>query len=87
MELTQRQSRILNYIYEKQSVKRLDVEQHISSTDDKISKITIIRDLDILLKQNLIEKTGYARNIVYTLAQKNELLRIYNTDETQIGIK
>ncbi len=81
MELTQRQSRILDYIYEKQSVKRLDVEQYIASNDDKISKITIIRDLDILLKHNLIEKTGYARNIVYTPVQKNELLRKYNLIE------
>lgn len=81
MELTQRQSKILDYIYEKQSVKRLDVELYISSIDNKISKITIIRDLDVLLKQNLIEKTGHARNIIYTLAQKNELLRIYNVNE------
>lgn len=81
MELTQRQSKILDYIYEKQSVKRLDIEQYISSTDNNISKITIIRDLDILLKQNFIEKTGSARNVVYTPAQKNELLRKYNVVE------
>lgn len=81
MELTQRQSKILDYIYEKQSVKRLDIEQYISLTDENISKITIIRDLDILLKQNLIEKNGSARNIVYTPFQKNELLRKYNVAE------
>lgn len=81
MELTQRQSKILDYIFEKQSAKRLELEQYITSTDEKISKITMIRDLDILLKQNLIEKSGNARNIVYTPVQKNELLRKYDIFE------
>ena len=81
MDLTQRQLKILDFIQEKQSVKRLDVELFINSIDDKTSKITIIRDLDVLLKQNLIKKTGKARSITYTSSQTNELLRKYNIVE------
>lgn len=81
MELTLRQSKILDFIQEKQSVKRLDIELFINSIDDKTSKVTIIRDLDILLNQKLIKKSGNARSIVYTPSQTNELLRKYNIVE------
>ena len=81
MGLTKRQSKIFDFIQEKQSAKRLDVELFINSIDEKTSKVTIIRDLDVLLKQNLIKKTGKARNTTYTPSQKNELLRRYNVVE------
>ena len=81
MELTKRQLKILNYIQEKQSTKRLEIEQYINSIDDKISKITIIRDLDILLKQNFIKKTGSARSIIYAPIQTNEILKKYSVAE------
>lgn len=81
MELTQRQSKILDFIQEKQSAKRLDIELFINSIDDKTSKVTIIRDLDALLKQNLIKKSGSARSIAYAPTQNNEILRKYNVSE------
>jgi len=81
MDLTQRQRRILDFIEEKQSAKRLDIESFINSIDEKTSKVTIIRDLDVLLNQNLIKKTGQARSITYLPTQSNELLRNYNIVE------
>lgn len=81
MELTQRQSKILDFIQEKQSIKRLDIELFINSIDDKASKVTIIRDLDVLLKQKLIKKSGNARSVVYTPTQTSEILRKYNVVE------
>lgn len=81
MELTQRQSKILDFIQEKQSVKRLDIELFINSIDNKASKVTIIRDLDVLLKQKLIKKSGSARSVVYTPTQTSEILRKYNVVE------
>lgn len=81
MELTQRQSKILDFIQEKPSVKRLDIELFINSIDDRASKVTIIRDLDVLLKQKLIKKSGSARSVVYTPTQTSEILRKYNVVE------
>lgn len=81
MDLTQRQSKILDFIQEKQSAKRLDIELFINSIDDKTSKVTIIRDLDVLLKQNLIKKAGQARSIIYRPSQTNYILRKYNVVE------
>lgn len=79
--LNRRQSKILDYINEKQAVKRSDIELYINSDFEKTSKITILRDLDYLIKNNLIHKSGNARSIVYSSKNKNELLRYYNIVE------
>lgn len=81
MNLTKRQLEILDFIQENQSAKRADIESYINSVGDKTSKVTIIRDLDVLLGQKLINKTGQARSIVYSPANKNQLLRKYNVAE------
>jgi len=81
MNLTKRQLKILNYIQEQESVKRADIESYISSFDDKSSKITILRDLEVLLKQKLIKKTGQARSITYFPLNYNELLKKYDVEE------
>lgn len=81
MTITKRQYKIFDYIQENQSVKRLDIEKYIQSLDENISKITVIRDLDILLKEKLIKKSGQARSITYSPINVNELLRKYNVEE------
>ena len=78
MNLTKRQYAIFDFIQEKQLTKRVEIELYINSTEGKVSKITIIRDLDVLLKEKLIKKTGRARDIAYSPAVDNELLRKYN---------
>ena len=81
MEITKRQYKILNFIQERQSAKRADIELYIASLDNKVSKITIIRDLEILLEKKLIKKTGQARSIIYSPLNYNELLKKYDIDE------
>ncbi len=81
MAITKRQAKILEYIQENQSAKRLDIEIYIQSFDEKISKITVIRDLDALLKEKLIKKSGQARSITYSPIITNELLHKYNVKE------
>lgn len=81
MDLTKRQYKILSFIQDRQSVKRSDIELYISSTDDKSSKITILRDLDVLLEKKLIKKTGKARSITYSPLNYCELLKKYDIEE------
>ena len=81
MNLNKRQNDILNYINNKPDCKRLEIEEYIGNYYDKTSKVTIIRDLDILLMSKLITKKGYARNVTYSPVIKNELFREYNTEE------
>lgn len=81
MELTKRQFKILNFIQEYPSAKRADIELYISSSEDKSSKITILRDLEILLEKKFIKKTGKARSITYFSVNYNELLKKYDIEE------
>jgi len=81
MQLTKRQLKILNFIQEKQSAKRTDIELYISYSEDKSSKITILRDLEVLLEKNFISKTGKARSITYFPANYSELLKKYDVKE------
>lgn len=81
MTLTKRQYEIFDFIQGNQSAKRLDIEKYIQSLDEKVSKITIIRDLDVLLKEKFIRKSGQARGIIYSPLEINELLRKYNVED------
>ena len=80
MKLNKRQSLILEYINKHNASSRLEIEEYVSTVDDKSSKNTIIRDLDVLLKNNYIKKTGSARSIKYLPAEPNELLVKYDVD-------
>ena len=81
MTLTKRQYKIFDFIQGNQSAKRLDIEKYIQSLDEKVSKITVIRDLDVLLKEKFIRKSGQARGIIYSPLETNELLRKYNVED------
>lgn len=80
MKLNKRQNIILDYINKHTSSSRLEIEEYVASVDDKSSKNTIIRDLDVLLKNNYIKKTGSARSIKYLPANNNELLVKYDVE-------
>ena len=81
MKLNKRQSKILEFINSEQTVTRFEVEEFINKTYDNVSKVTIIRDLDLLYKNKLIDKTGNARSVTYLSLIKNEILRPYNVEE------
>ena len=80
MSLNKRQNLILDFINKHSALSRLEIEEYIASVDDKSSKNTIIRDLDVLLKNNYIKKIGSARSIKYQPAQANELLIKYDVE-------
>ena len=56
MSLNKKQSLILDYINKHNTSSRLEIEEYVATVDDKISKNTIIRDLDVLLKNKYIKK-------------------------------
>lgn len=80
MKLNKRQSLILDYINKHIALSRLEIEEYVAKVDDKSSKNTIIRDLDLLLKNNYIKKTGSARSIKYQPCTSNELLIKYDVE-------
>jgi DeoR/GlpR family transcriptional regulator of sugar metabolism len=59
-----RKSLILNYIKKNKSVSGNDIQDYISKMlPSKNSEITILRDLNIFVKDNKINKTGKGKNI------------------------
>lgn len=85
--LNNRQNIILEYINKHQLSNRQEIEEYVSSIGDVVSKNTILRDLEVLIKNNYITKQGSARSIKYLPIQQNELLLEYDIDnyfETEV---
>ncbi|MCA9371460.1 Fic family protein [Candidatus Woesebacteria bacterium] len=85
INLTPRQSYILNIITFHDGISRDGVSKQLE-TRYKLSKATLIRELNYLIKNNLILSEGNARSTTYYTATKNPLLRfidlnIYFQDE------
>ena len=62
-QLNPRQQRILSLLKEKKA-SNLEI---VTFLGDKVSRFTVLRDLDLLLKENIIKKNGKGRNINYSL--------------------
>lgn len=81
-KLTQRQFNILEFIGAKESVGNQDVKNYLEEKNkEKISRITVVRDINELLKKGLIKKIGRGRNICYQEAIKNKILKHIDVDE------
>jgi fido (protein-threonine AMPylation protein) len=62
----ERQEAILRFLEEQKTASRAAIEQHIARLfPEKNSKVTILRDLDLLLGEGKITKTGKARGVEY----------------------
>lgn len=64
-ELTKRQIFILQTIGVLGEASNQEILEKVSFNFDKVSRITVIRDLNCLLKRKLIKKSGKGRGIVY----------------------
>ena len=76
MKINKRQSLILNYIKEKKEVKNKEIVEYFN-----ISRYTVIRDFDILLKNKLIERRGSGAYIYYIPIEYSNILEYINIDE------
>lgn len=72
--LSKRQEMIFNYIKQSGSVCREQIQNAVSQMFDKSSKVTILRDLDVLINEGLIAKTGTTRAALYDVSVQNKLL-------------
>lgn len=64
-KLTKRQQFILQIIEAKGSSSTKEILGKVADNFDKSSRITVIRDLNILLNQGVIKKYGKGRNVHY----------------------
>ena len=72
--LNKRQEMIFNYIKQSGSVSREQIQDAVSQMFDKSSKVTILRDLDVLIAEGLIAKTGTTRAALYGVSAQSKLL-------------
>ncbi len=73
--LNKRQKAILELIEQRTSVTARQILDAMSAHFERTSKPTIIRDIGVLLKLNLIEKRGHARSVVYVSLAGSPLLK------------
>lgn len=78
--LTIRQEKILEYVKNHPDSKRSQIEQYIKLTYD-VSKVTVLRDLDVLTEQGYIEKHGFARSVSYRAKNVSVLLKKYDVEK------
>jgi Fic family protein len=69
-QLNQRQQKIIDFISNNNTVSNSEI---IAFLGNEVSRFTILRDLDLLLKENLIKKEGKARAVRYSLLSNNTI--------------
>jgi len=80
-KITQRQLDILDFIRERDKAGNDEIKEFISRKYGAISRITIVRELDALLKDGLLEKSGRGRSVVYAEKLATPLLRYFDAEK------
>lgn len=76
-QLNQRQQKIIDFISQSKSVSNLEI---IAFLGNKVSRFTILRDLDLLLKESLIKKEGKGRAVRYLLFSSSQIDRFFDPE-------
>ncbi len=76
-----RQEAILEFIRQKKHANRQEIQDYIKQLFDKTSKVTLLRDLDILLDDALIVKSGQARATEYLPTPQSPLFEVIDVEQ------
>lgn len=80
-QLTSRQQQIFNYILKHKAVSNSQIKQFLElQGKDPIARITIIRDLDTLIKKDYITKIGVGRGTKYHSKESSEVLTYFDLE-------
>lgn len=79
-QLNKRQEKILTILNKKKDVSVSELTFLLIKRIPKISRITMIRDLNRLLKFNFIERIGQGRSVTYQLSDQYNLLKPFDVD-------
>ncbi|MFH1412479.1 MAG: hypothetical protein ABIG10_00415 [bacterium] len=80
-KLTKRQQEILSIIQKNKQASNKIIKEKIEEIFGQITRMTIVRDLELLLKNNLITKYGSGRNIYYRLNPGSSLLEYFDIEK------
>lgn len=79
--LSHRQNLILNFIKHRQEASTKEIKKYIDANYQETNRITIIRDLEVLLNKNLIAKQGQGRATYYTPVSHHQLLYFFDPQD------
>ncbi|PIR06483.1 MAG: cell filamentation protein Fic [Candidatus Komeilibacteria bacterium CG11_big_fil_rev_8_21_14_0_20_36_20] len=80
-KLTKRQDLILQFIRKNSGVQNKHILDYLSKElEEDFGRVTIVRDIDVLRKNNMIKRQGAGRNVNYFEAVDNELLKYIDVD-------
>lgn len=75
-----RQELILDFIKQTKKANREEISRFLSGLGVSASKITVLRDLDLLINDRLLEKSGNAKTTNYSLSKQSALLTEINVE-------
>ena len=78
-QINSRQQMILTFLFNKPASTRSEIEKALD--DKKVSRITIIRDLNHLIELDCVDQLGGGKYITYSLKKGRELLIPIDVDE------
>ncbi|MFH2105445.1 MAG: BlaI/MecI/CopY family transcriptional regulator, partial [Parcubacteria group bacterium] len=76
-KISARQLEILEVIREKGNVGNKEIRANLPSVYSGVSRFTILRDLDDLVKAEAIKKTGEGRSSAYQVTERRDLMRFF----------
>lgn len=82
MELSSRRATILDFINNNPGIQTQDIRKYLIANlpDAGISRMTVIRDIEVLLENEFIQKSGLGRSVAYKIAPKGMLLAPVNPE-------
>lgn len=79
-EFKKRQSRILELLNKQESAGTAEIKKYLEDVFGELSRITVIRNIDALLKKKMILRKGSGRSVKY-ISGENKILRYFDVDE------
>jgi len=80
-KLTPRQNSILEFIQNQEQASTKEIKEYQELKTGTLNRITIIRDIDVLITKKLIKKTGKGRGVSYSVLIENPLMLFYDIDK------
>ena len=76
-QLNKRQQKILDFLLKEKNASNSEI---VAFLGDKVSRFTVLRDLDLLLKEGLVKKKGKGRNVNYSLFSDSIINTVFDIE-------
>ncbi len=80
-KLNKRQLNILDFIRKCKKANNLEIKKYLEENFGIVSRVTVVRDINKLLENNLIQKQGKGRNVYYQELAPSSLLAYFDIEE------